>query len=60
MEQTFFVVRSFINGREGCRPSEFSTEEAARLFINILKDNSIDAPSIQCEYHLYEVKEIDI
>lgn len=60
MKKTFYVVRSFINGHEGCRPSEFVSKDDALEFINELKRHSLNCKSIKCEYRLYEVKEIDI
>ena len=56
MEKTFYVVRAILNGCEGCKPSEFSTKEAATLFINILND--MNDGILDYEFHLYEVKEI--
>lgn len=57
MEKTFYVVRALLNGREGTKPSEFSTKEAATLFINIL--DVMNDGILDYEFHLYEVKEID-
>ena len=58
MEKTFYVVRTISNGREGCRPSEFTTKENAIEFINTLDEMSKGI--IDYEFHLYEVKEIDM
>jgi hypothetical protein len=52
------MVRRLINGREGCFPSDFSSKGAAIEFINILRKMEDD--TLDCEYHLYEVTEIDI
>ena len=59
MNETFYIVRRLINGREGCRPSEFPSKEAAMVFINALKDMETGNSNFICEYHLYEVKEIE-
>lgn len=56
MEENIYVVRSFINGREGCRPTEFSSKEAAIDFIDVL--NSKPHYDLKVEYRLYETKEI--
>lgn len=57
MEETFYVVRVLLNGREGTKPSRFSAKEAAIDFITIL--NEMNNGILDYEFHLYEVKEIN-
>lgn len=56
MDETFYVVRVILNGREGTKPSEFSSKENAVDFINILKE--MNSGILDYEFHMYEVKEI--
>ena len=58
MAKTVYVVRQFINGYEGCRPSEFSSKDDAIEFINILKRFDTKE-GIKSELRLYECKEIE-
>lgn len=60
MGETFYVVRQFINGREGCRPSEFSSKDEAVEFINEMhRFSKTISDTLDCEFRLYEVKAID-
>lgn len=56
MDETFYIVRAILNGREGTQPTKFSHKEAAILFINLLND--MNDGILNYEFHLYEVKEI--
>ena len=56
MDETFYVVQTLLNGREGTKPSRFTSKEAATLFIDLLND--MNNGILDYEFHLYEVKEI--
>ena len=61
MGETFYAVQRLINGREGVRPSTFSSIEEAIEFIDELKkwEMELKDDKLKIEYHLYECKEIN-
>lgn len=57
MAKTVYVVRQFLNGYEGCRPTEFSSKDDAIEFIKIL--SRLDTTGVKQELRLYECTEIE-
>lgn len=58
MSDVSYMVRTFINGREGIRPSFFESLEEVREYVGELDDVSNDLTrNFITEFKLYEVRE---
>ena len=56
MDNTFYMIRSWINGRESFWPTYVESREDAEMLACELKTHSIEG--VKSEVKVYEVKEI--